>query len=206
MAEEKFNVGWIGLGNAGYPMAACLGKKEYRLIVQDADPARGSKFVEDYLNQHPELVRYRNGRPILHYALVPFATKSGTMKLASAQTAMVQLLLSYGSNPSAKRSSKNGDGSTVWHNFLAMCRDAPHQNSLELAGILLEHGADPEVSDILDYLKDCPETKDYSKLEFRKVLQKAMISKSDSSALDKLPEFVTTPPRRRWGRGIPFLA
>lgn len=48
MAGEKFNVGWIGIGNAGYPMAACLGKKGYRLIVRDADPARGIKFVEEF--------------------------------------------------------------------------------------------------------------------------------------------------------------
>ncbi|KAF2737879.1 2-hydroxy-3-oxopropionate reductase [Polyplosphaeria fusca] len=42
------NVGYIGLGNAGYPMAACLAKKGYRLAVRDADPARGIKFVEEY--------------------------------------------------------------------------------------------------------------------------------------------------------------
>jgi 3-hydroxyisobutyrate dehydrogenase-like beta-hydroxyacid dehydrogenase len=41
-------VGYIGLGNAGYPMAACLAKKGYRLAVLDADPARGIKFVEEY--------------------------------------------------------------------------------------------------------------------------------------------------------------
>jgi 3-hydroxyisobutyrate dehydrogenase-like beta-hydroxyacid dehydrogenase len=48
MASEGLYVGWIGLGNAGYPMAACLAKKGYRLIVRDADPARGIKFVEEY--------------------------------------------------------------------------------------------------------------------------------------------------------------
>lgn len=45
---ETPNVGYVGLGNAGYPMAACLAKKGYRLAVRDADPARGIKFVEDY--------------------------------------------------------------------------------------------------------------------------------------------------------------
>ncbi|KAH7132302.1 2-hydroxy-3-oxopropionate reductase [Dendryphion nanum] len=45
---DEFHIGWIGLGNAGYPMAACLAKKGYRLIVRDADPARGISFVEDY--------------------------------------------------------------------------------------------------------------------------------------------------------------
>lgn len=45
---EEFNIGWIGLGNAGYPMAACLAKKGHRLLVRDADPARGINFVEEY--------------------------------------------------------------------------------------------------------------------------------------------------------------
>ncbi|KAF2650839.1 2-hydroxy-3-oxopropionate reductase [Lophiostoma macrostomum CBS 122681] len=48
MASDTLSVGWIGLGNAGYPMAACLGKKGYRLVVRDADPERGVKFVEEY--------------------------------------------------------------------------------------------------------------------------------------------------------------
>ena len=48
MASDTFSVGWIGLGNAGYPMAACLGKKGYRLLVRDADLTRGIKFVEEY--------------------------------------------------------------------------------------------------------------------------------------------------------------
>lgn len=45
---EEPSVGWIGLGNAGYPMAACLAKKGHRLLVRDADPARGIEFVEEY--------------------------------------------------------------------------------------------------------------------------------------------------------------
>jgi 3-hydroxyisobutyrate dehydrogenase-like beta-hydroxyacid dehydrogenase len=45
---EESTVGYIGLGNAGYPMAACLAKKGHRLLVRDADPARGIKFVADY--------------------------------------------------------------------------------------------------------------------------------------------------------------
>lgn len=48
MDSEKFNIGWIGLGNAGYPMAACLAKKGYRLLVRDADPARGIQFEAEY--------------------------------------------------------------------------------------------------------------------------------------------------------------
>jgi 3-hydroxyisobutyrate dehydrogenase-like beta-hydroxyacid dehydrogenase len=45
---ESPEIGYIGLGNAGYPMAACLAKKGHRLLVRDADPARGIRFVEEY--------------------------------------------------------------------------------------------------------------------------------------------------------------
>ncbi|KAF2015703.1 2-hydroxy-3-oxopropionate reductase [Aaosphaeria arxii CBS 175.79] len=45
---ESLQVGWIGLGNAGYPMAACLAKRGHRLLVRDADPARSVQFVEKY--------------------------------------------------------------------------------------------------------------------------------------------------------------
>jgi 3-hydroxyisobutyrate dehydrogenase-like beta-hydroxyacid dehydrogenase len=41
-------VGWIGLGSAGYPMATCLAKKGYRLLVRDADPNRAANFVAEY--------------------------------------------------------------------------------------------------------------------------------------------------------------
>ncbi|KAF2644154.1 2-hydroxy-3-oxopropionate reductase [Massarina eburnea CBS 473.64] len=45
---EEPTIGYVGLGNAGYPMAACLAKKGYRLLVRDADLARGVRFVEMY--------------------------------------------------------------------------------------------------------------------------------------------------------------
>ncbi|KAK7184157.1 hypothetical protein DPSP01_001205 [Paraphaeosphaeria sporulosa] len=45
---EEPSIGWVGLGNAGYPMAACLAKKGHRLLVRDADPTRGIEFVEKY--------------------------------------------------------------------------------------------------------------------------------------------------------------
>lgn len=45
---EEPSIGYIGLGNAGYPMAACLAKKGHRLLVRDNDPGRGIKFVEEY--------------------------------------------------------------------------------------------------------------------------------------------------------------
>ncbi|KAF3762713.1 hypothetical protein M406DRAFT_72695 [Cryphonectria parasitica EP155] len=45
---EHKTIGYIGLGSAGYPMAACLAKKGYNLIVHDTNPALGQKFVEQY--------------------------------------------------------------------------------------------------------------------------------------------------------------
>jgi 3-hydroxyisobutyrate dehydrogenase-like beta-hydroxyacid dehydrogenase len=48
MEQPDIDIGWVGLGNAGYPMAACLAKKGHRLLVRDADPARGIEFVQEY--------------------------------------------------------------------------------------------------------------------------------------------------------------
>ncbi len=41
-------IGYIGLGNAGYPMAANLPKAGFNLIVMDADPTRAQKFAEEH--------------------------------------------------------------------------------------------------------------------------------------------------------------
>ncbi|CAI6342032.1 unnamed protein product [Periconia digitata] len=46
---EEPHIGFIGLGSAGFPLAACLARKGRRLLVRDADPTRGIQFVE----QHP---------------------------------------------------------------------------------------------------------------------------------------------------------
>lgn len=45
---SKPTVGYIGLGNAGYPMAACLAKKGYRLVVYDAAMTPATTFVEEF--------------------------------------------------------------------------------------------------------------------------------------------------------------
>lgn len=45
---EKQPVGYIGLGHAGYFMAACLARQGHKLIVHDADLALAAKFVEQY--------------------------------------------------------------------------------------------------------------------------------------------------------------
>jgi phosphoglycerate dehydrogenase-like enzyme len=45
---EEPVLGFIGLGRAGFPIAACLARKGHRLLVRDADPARGIQFVEEH--------------------------------------------------------------------------------------------------------------------------------------------------------------
>lgn len=41
-------VGYIGLGNAGYPMAANLPRAGFHVIVRDADPSPEEKFVKEF--------------------------------------------------------------------------------------------------------------------------------------------------------------
>jgi 3-hydroxyisobutyrate dehydrogenase-like beta-hydroxyacid dehydrogenase len=43
-------IGYIGLGNAGYPLASTLAKAGYHLVVQDADPKRAEKFALEHHN------------------------------------------------------------------------------------------------------------------------------------------------------------
>lgn len=44
----KPSVGYIGLGNAGYPMAACLAKKGYKLLVHDSNDTTARNFVTEF--------------------------------------------------------------------------------------------------------------------------------------------------------------
>ena len=43
-------IGYIGLGNAGYPMAANLPRAGFDVVVMDADPTRAQKFVKENAN------------------------------------------------------------------------------------------------------------------------------------------------------------
>lgn len=43
-------VGYIGLGNAGYPLASTLARAGYYMVVQDADPERMKKFASEHAN------------------------------------------------------------------------------------------------------------------------------------------------------------
>jgi 3-hydroxyisobutyrate dehydrogenase len=44
-------VGFIGIGNMGYPMAANLARAGHSLVVHDADRTRGAHFVQDHGGQ-----------------------------------------------------------------------------------------------------------------------------------------------------------
>ena len=48
MADKIQTVGWIGLGNAGYPLAANLPRAGYQMVVRDADPERAEKFAKEF--------------------------------------------------------------------------------------------------------------------------------------------------------------
>jgi 3-hydroxyisobutyrate dehydrogenase-like beta-hydroxyacid dehydrogenase len=41
-------VGYIGIGNAGFPLASTLARAGYFLVVQDADPSRGDSFAKEH--------------------------------------------------------------------------------------------------------------------------------------------------------------
>lgn len=44
-------MGYIGLGNAGYPLASTIAREGvYELVVQDADPERAQRFLEEHSN------------------------------------------------------------------------------------------------------------------------------------------------------------
>jgi 3-hydroxyisobutyrate dehydrogenase-like beta-hydroxyacid dehydrogenase len=46
--NDIFTVGYIGLGHAGWPMAANVGAAGYRLVVRDADAARARAFADEH--------------------------------------------------------------------------------------------------------------------------------------------------------------
>ncbi|KAK5685307.1 hypothetical protein LTS10_003385 [Elasticomyces elasticus] len=46
-SSKSMTVGYIGLGNAGYPLASTLSKAGYRLIVRDADAGRAEQFSQE---------------------------------------------------------------------------------------------------------------------------------------------------------------
>jgi len=50
MTDKVKTVGYIGLGNAGYPLAANLPRAGFHMIVRDADPARASQFAKENSN------------------------------------------------------------------------------------------------------------------------------------------------------------
>lgn len=47
MSKVK-KVGYIGLGNAGYPLCGLLPKAGYEVVVRDADPARAEQFAKEH--------------------------------------------------------------------------------------------------------------------------------------------------------------
>jgi 3-hydroxyisobutyrate dehydrogenase-like beta-hydroxyacid dehydrogenase len=50
MVTDVKAIGFIGLGNAGYYLAANLPRSGFNLVVRDADHARAQKFVDENTN------------------------------------------------------------------------------------------------------------------------------------------------------------
>src|SRR5665213_2431291 len=48
MMEERNVVGFVGIGNAGWPMAVNLVRAGYTLVVHDADPERAARFAAEH--------------------------------------------------------------------------------------------------------------------------------------------------------------
>jgi len=48
--HQAQKIGYIGLGNAGYPLASTLSRAGYRMVVKDADPARAECFADEHEN------------------------------------------------------------------------------------------------------------------------------------------------------------
>ncbi|KAK0268275.1 hypothetical protein LTR91_013520 [Friedmanniomyces endolithicus] len=47
---HDIKIGYIGLGNAGYPLASTLSRAGYHLVVLDADPTRAERFAREHAN------------------------------------------------------------------------------------------------------------------------------------------------------------
>ena len=48
MNASDLTVGFVGLGNMGWPMARNLSHAGHRVVVHDADPTRATRFVEEF--------------------------------------------------------------------------------------------------------------------------------------------------------------
>ncbi|KAK5742223.1 hypothetical protein LTR17_003464 [Elasticomyces elasticus] len=46
-SRKSMTIGYIGLGNAGYPLASTLSNAGYHLVVRDADPERAEQFSQE---------------------------------------------------------------------------------------------------------------------------------------------------------------
>jgi len=46
--DQKPIVGYIGLGNAGYPLASVLARAGYTLVVRDANPTAAERFADEH--------------------------------------------------------------------------------------------------------------------------------------------------------------
>ena len=50
MSNQSKKLGYIGLGNAGYPLASTLARAGYLLVVRDVDNSRAVRFASEHAN------------------------------------------------------------------------------------------------------------------------------------------------------------
>ena len=52
-AMDELTIGFVGLGNMGWPMAANLHAAGFSLVVRDADAARQARFAAEHPDYEP---------------------------------------------------------------------------------------------------------------------------------------------------------
>ena len=80
-------IGFIGIGNMGWPMAANLVKAGYAVTVHDADPARAARFAAEHAaprRRRPGVARARGRRRRHHAAQRPAGAGGAARRRGSA--------------------------------------------------------------------------------------------------------------------------
>jgi len=65
MGTAAKNIGFIGIGNMGWPMAANLVKAGFRVSVHDADPQRAAAFANEHQVEAPGLAKVAESQIIV---------------------------------------------------------------------------------------------------------------------------------------------
>jgi hypothetical protein len=142
-------------------------------------------YVRQKLKSHPKALQRKDGRPLLDSALRPnMVTPLQLQHLdATPDISMVRLLLESGANPN--QSIYIYGRETIWGLFLQQCyntpiRGSPQQSNMcELLHVLIEGGADPNISVKNSIAKPVERRADQGPTLQRKNVGKEVITISD---------------------------